>query len=715
MLASSLNGIYQQYKADTDVVAQWLEVTAKAHGYQSDNSSPASSNAATTGRLKGKARKQAKAAASGESSSAATTGPKAAHIIKIKDFEPMALHLASCSGIVIPSYFSRALDRVISVRKSFADRLASDGVDVSAKSNKSHSFFVEVLEKVKQALQPLLGTMRVYHTSAKFEKQPDAIPPPPTQTKHVAEQATSSMDLIFAVTALLDDYAHLRAEIHNLWTEHAAGRLDLAAVSVATNTALELAHSMEDDVVPLLEDANDPYNLDAYDIANVCYLNTLILVHSYAAGPVSCIDTIREYKWYDETRNGLAQSNRQKWTQDMTAVLELMPDLSFLISKFHDLSVVDELTRGLAYQLHRRSGTPLWLAFSVQVYLDILHNFGQICDGLGTMRAESRRIQYSMLDVPVVARQDVLRAAGLWDDDPIWAARRIIATTGVMPRVRYSPFTILRRNPMYCGLLIQNMRVTLQNTGLSYAAKPGALVSVVQLYHALRHEGLLANDCVWEDLQKLWTLQRDAAFFVVEMPKIGEAYFMNFSLSIYTQDQTLPPWSLDAVQEALSTGFAQRYADSRSQLRTEFKAKVDKAQALYAMLPPARLVREGAIPILHETLDLCFNLSTMHNEAWQFLERFHTAPSEQFSDVTCPMVYRGAQLLPFLPGLCFTVAAGQSLDRAQRMPASDAFLHSARRGDADISGQGPRQTDAERGGQRRQAARGAVAEARISP
>lgn len=490
MLPSSLNGIYQQYKADTDVVAQWLEVIAKEHGYSSVASSPATNNAATGGRLKGKARKQAKAAMSGQTSLPTSIRPKT-HIIKTKDFEPMAVHIASCADIAIPHYFSKALDRVISVRRNFAARLASNGVDISAASNKSHSFFVEVLEKVKQALRPLLATMQVhsvsapvmppaavsgqpkglcgnifgalevYQTSAKFENLPDAVPPPASQTKYVAEQATSYMDLTFAVTALLDDYAQLRTEIRNLWVEHAAGRLDLAAVSVATNTAFELARSMEDDVVPLLEQSGgmhvfltkyfhslckasgldsmakehprDPYNLDAYDIADVCFMNTLTLVHSFIASAMPESAAFQDYNgkfgWYNDAHAGLAQSNRQKWTQDMTAVLELMPDLSFLVSKLRHLSVVDELTRGLAYQVYmRRKTTPLWLAFGVQLYLDILHNFGQVCDGLATMQAESRRIKQSLLDVPVVDRCDVLRAAGLWDNDPIWAARKLAVT-----------------------------------------------------------------------------------------------------------------------------------------------------------------------------------------------------------------------------------------------------------------------------------------------
>ncbi|OAA56819.1 hypothetical protein ISF_07335 [Cordyceps fumosorosea ARSEF 2679] len=79
---------------------------------------------------------------------AAAAGPKTAHVIKIRDFEPMAAHIASCSAaaseITIPRSFCRALDRVISIRSTFVERLTSAGVEVSATSDNGHAFFVDV-------------------------------------------------------------------------------------------------------------------------------------------------------------------------------------------------------------------------------------------------------------------------------------------------------------------------------------------------------------------------------------------------------------------------------------------------------------------------------------------------------------------------------------------------------------------------------------------
>ncbi|KAM3566478.1 hypothetical protein ARSEF4850_000522 [Beauveria asiatica] len=791
MPPSSLNGYYQQTRVSGVQLALGLESSGNTRQTQRKGSKTRTSQGDGDGDGDG-------AGAGLLERSDARRGPKTTRIIKTRDFESMATHIASCSSssgisISIPRYFARALDRVISVRKTFSARLASNGVQISAQSDKSHSFFVEVLEKVREVLQPLLatvqvsavsvaaeaatpetaseqpndllhnlfGVLEVYQTSSQFdEEQPDAVPPSPppapAQTAYVAEQATSAMDLVFAMTALLGDLSRLRAEIMELWTCEGTKTLDLASVSVATNTAFELARSMEEDLESLFkevggthafvttyfrslckasgldpmakEQPGDPYNLAAYHVADHCFINTLTLVSSFTATAMPSSAAFQDYNgkfgWYDEDLGCDGTSNRQRWTQDLTAVLELMPDLSFLVSKLDCLSVVDEITRGVACQIQeRRKTTPLWLAFAVQVYLDILQTFGRDDDALEMMQEESLRIKHSLLDVPDAHRRAVLRAAGLWDEDPIWAARKLAVAAGFLPKVRSPPNKFLRRNPMYCGLLVHHMRTTLHMEGLRYAAAPGALVGVVQLYHALRREGLVPDDCVWQDLKMLWRLQGNASFFVGDLPTTKEAYFSNYCLSIGTsvthwaaaqsrrktknkvnvhsanrrnlkplahlslavshrleRPGARAPWSAAAVREVLSLSLTQRFTDSRSHIEPEAKAEVEEAKLRWAALLPAGLIQEVAGMVESEWYFLTrFNFFTMHNEAWLFLERLQAGlvAGPGLGSETPPRGYSNAQMLPFVSGVCFAAAAGQSLDRDQTVPTSDAPLRTA--------------------------------------
>lgn len=116
MLTPALKSIYQKYKADTDLVAEWLAVTAKTNGYEVAVTTPT----ATGGRLKGKARKLAKAGAAKASQTVSSgspgngiPAPKSTHLIKIKDFEALATFVSKVNDLKIPRYFVVALDRVI--------------------------------------------------------------------------------------------------------------------------------------------------------------------------------------------------------------------------------------------------------------------------------------------------------------------------------------------------------------------------------------------------------------------------------------------------------------------------------------------------------------------------------------------------------------------------------------------------------------------------
>jgi len=199
----------------------------------------------------------------------------------------LSAHIAKVKGTVeVPDYFNVALDRVISVRSAFSHKLAAAGEAVDKSSDDRHSFFVTVLESVRDALKPLMRNdaldlnsiknatprsgkdrvrqtglrnifevLDVYEPSAEFLAAPDVVPPPkPMKLDYTAEVLTDSViDAFMAMTMLMDDLSRLRAEIADLWGRHHAGELDLATVSVATNTAIQLAHSMHDEVYPVMK------------------------------------------------------------------------------------------------------------------------------------------------------------------------------------------------------------------------------------------------------------------------------------------------------------------------------------------------------------------------------------------------------------------------------------------------------------------------------
>ncbi|KAF7559900.1 hypothetical protein G7046_g4248 [Stylonectria norvegica] len=758
-----LNGVYQQYKADTNTVAAWLAVTAKSHGYAED--ALALENRPTgAGRAKGKLRTKAKAAPVPQHQGSSNTATAKQYEIKIKDFVPMASHIAKDDFISVPEDFTIALERVIwgpTARKTFAERLPATKISGDSDSEKRHSFFVGILEQVRDCLKPLqtaavldpvkplheatknaedafknkFDALRLYTPSESFLNAPNILVPK-SEVIYVAEEDESFQVAMFALAALLDDYACLRTELKSLWADYSSGHLDLAAVSVATNSAFELARSMEDEVKPILDkhqggyalvwvyftllckacdidamhlqEPDDVFNIQGYHLAQECLLNILVILHGYAEGEFAFVKCyIGNYGWYDESLGNLADTNRGKQVQDLSLCMETLVDLEFLSLLSLNLGrddVEDELIRGIfALMKDPEGGPPLWLAFSVQIYIVVVQQLGADCSrGFDELQQQSLRLKKSMLNVPASTpeRKDVLGVAMKWDKDPIFECRNKLFSLDLLTGQRSPKHKFLRRNPIYCGLLIHHMRATFHTSGVDYATQTGALLVTSHLYQALRQEKLLADHLVWEDLETVWKMHGITTFFVGGPPTNREDYFRNYSLSIglsasnwasnkrkgkpkmnyanrrqmkltsrvslmialrLTPDGKRVPLSSDAIRKFLVDGRHHGMMDGRGHMRTDIENVAIAETPDPMSLSPTGLIRKLASDVHAEIPSITFDYFTLHDMAWALLKELR----HEF------MIYPGMRAeilatlpqefpLPLLAGYVFSSAAGRT-------------------------------------------------------
>lgn len=458
MLPTHLISTYRQYKQDTDSVASWLASTAKSCGYPADlltspTTKSSAQHAPKSGRLKGKAR--AKARANG----AAATNPKTEHVekkipkytIAIRDFLPLADYIAGRHNppISVPEVFSTTIDRLITLRSGFSERLSASGIETDARSDQKHGYFVGVLEAVRKVLKPGMtdaaktstgdvtqslggkfAALSVEEPSSAFieafrnasEDRPK--PRDDDPISYEAEPQTSLEDVMFAFIALADDLKRIRSRIKWIWSNHRNGTFDIAIAAVSTNTAITLARGLIEELAPLLEaqdngvwgvlnkfylmvciqrgltldqlftsNAKDNFNYDTYDVADECYFVAVRLLTSF-------VDVLEpnELPLYKEGMFGryrpesdrASKTGKEKFLEDQILLMEFFTELITVIRVVPDYPVEDEFLREMRV-LEKTSSVSLSLVFAAQVYLDIHHVLReQAREGFMAMTKESK-------------------------------------------------------------------------------------------------------------------------------------------------------------------------------------------------------------------------------------------------------------------------------------------------------------------------------------
>jgi hypothetical protein len=172
MLPENPTCSYKRYKEDTNVFATWLSNTARACGYKQDSTnSPsvtqttanqqAAKVQATSTRLKGKPRKEAKAAAAAPGPTlTATPSSTIKSALATKEIIVQAAMIADSKkySATVPIVIQGVLQRAIQARKRctawFQTAKPGDKATDYEKSNAAHEHFIAVLERATAILEP---------------------------------------------------------------------------------------------------------------------------------------------------------------------------------------------------------------------------------------------------------------------------------------------------------------------------------------------------------------------------------------------------------------------------------------------------------------------------------------------------------------------------------------------------------------------------------
>lgn len=141
MLHPALISTYRRYKNDTNAIASWLASTARSVGFPTDNLSASGGKdkdkPGAGGRLKGKARTEAKKRAA-----ASESGNSSSYIISTKDYIALAEYVREKS-VPVPKSFADTIDRVVKARTGFSSKLEQTGSMRDEEADAKHDYFVD--------------------------------------------------------------------------------------------------------------------------------------------------------------------------------------------------------------------------------------------------------------------------------------------------------------------------------------------------------------------------------------------------------------------------------------------------------------------------------------------------------------------------------------------------------------------------------------------
>ncbi|KAH6675354.1 AAA domain-containing protein [Plectosphaerella plurivora] len=579
---------YKQYKDDTNRFSTWL-VNLEA--------------APTAAKKKKNKKKKAGSAA-----------PKPPVKYGVTGGELLAIaRTVSKSKIKPPPRILNLAKRAIALRKSVTSWFVTRGRNAS---NKKHAHFIQVMEQICEILSwETTGTSDPTN-GADAEKAADAEDadspawinrfasltvedteddPEPSETstnvirvEAVEKDEEETVDFFlsesfFKILCLLHDLTNWRQFLTDPWTDYSNLKIDLATASVVTDTALQLARDLIEDVynelpsyipvdglslqelvlvtaskatnIPIQPSrANGlPFNEKLAPIVDFAFLTTGVLLNSFL--DILDDDEIPVYKsgfygTYNAKADRSKMSAAEKFNEDKILMLELLPEYAMIAIFNTPLPVRDEVAAGFV-EYYTKKDFNLWHCFAAQVLLDAHHATRHSRLGAADdLRMNSLRIARTIDDFRKLSEthpkpefwpkegdieiNNIHSIITEWiEKDPLKQMRA--AAQSLAPRnVQHSGAQqlLFTRNPVLCGILAFHLNIRMQTIGQGLVTQWYDVQQLAFLYNLVQQ--IPENKMTWPDLDLFIKIHGENHIFVGDRPKDAEQSLNRLELATGT-------------------------------------------------------------------------------------------------------------------------------------------------------------------------------------
>jgi hypothetical protein len=591
-------GTYRRYKTDTDAIVKWLAKQATAHGYSSQSTSQEDPSTQTTSKKKKKGK--AKSSPPNEKQTFTThelvkladwianrRPPITVPSWVVNFLRSVIAGRKRCANWFqtnatsekvknqTHSHFIQILEDVLTklIPKSTPDSKTKPvQSDVDAVTN---SFDILSVEDSEVDISPPVDEFLPATVLQKRE---------PTYKLEMEEQDNSE-EVYFALFCFFEDLNNLREFISNLWRDYQQGKVDLVTASLTTNMAFDLVRRAETDLISLMpafksyrEISLVPYILMCHlrgeefdpdnpptdelvpegmrDVADFLFVNVYSLLDGFCdiiqAGHAP-IYKPGHYGTYDPSVDRSTLSNYGRWQEDKIILAEAMTDF-FVASQFGKKSVpvLDELTDGLM-QVFETKKIPLWVVYAAQTFLDINHTLRQdVTRALDDLHSAGDRAYVSLdkyfsapgprtfMNWPPHNEHGMQMIKVYIDEwikgDALGLVRRKWLENSSIDEPP-TPFALLRRHPVFCGLLQFKLYTLLKDAGIALATAWGSIIYVAHLYNACRQGDYLRGE--WPDMELFMDIHTREAIFAGRVPKRPEDWLKSTMLMLGAAPNTV--------------------------------------------------------------------------------------------------------------------------------------------------------------------------------
>lgn len=420
-MALTVGERYRQYKDDSSVFVTWVCSTASARGYGGGATNVA---AISTGRLKGKERKEAKAAAKAAGLAVSSATPRQS--LSVAEIVARAQFIAKANSplIKVPFFVQRVLARAIKLRKDCSESYRSKDLNEDSNNDQrtslqGHQHFIQKLEEVQTLLKPrfianapkLPVTQSAEQVTTALESL-NLVEDPEPEIDIVAEEIEvtaakgttsavyakvyelekSAVDVSFQVWCFIEDLHELLGFLRKTWENQTIGLLDIRTAAITTRMALEQAKQTEESLMDLCPEIPGTSGTVYQRIVGTLLNDSEILSEGYSQRMEHMVSQAfyDEYVMLETMQRGQRASFH--YTPLVFGLLSIIPksDRSNpdLLKLEQDYNILSRILLGLTYLKraraadHRSENTktsapcsnifPLCIGYFADIFLDIL-------------------------------------------------------------------------------------------------------------------------------------------------------------------------------------------------------------------------------------------------------------------------------------------------------------------------------------------------------